>query len=144
MQDAIKREVIIKATKEEVYEAIANPEKVVTWFPDAVEGTYQAGEHSVFVFDHGKETLYVVDAKPHEYFSYRWVPGGSGFMGDVNTVAHTLVEFRIEEKGDECVVTVSESGFASLPADMGEKSFTENSGGWEFMLGRLEKSFEQK
>lgn len=142
MQNVIEREITIRAPREKVYDAIANPEEVVKWFPDAVEGTYQAGDHSVFVFDHGKETLFVVEAKPYEYFAYQWVPGGAGFMGDVRTVPHTLVEFRIEEENGTCTVRVTESGFAGLPAEVAETSFKQNSGGWEYMLGRLEKHFQ--
>jgi uncharacterized protein YndB with AHSA1/START domain len=146
MQDSITREVIIKARKEKVYDAIANPAQVVKWFPDAIEGTYAAGEHPVFVFEgHGKGQVYVVDAKPHDYFSFQWIPGGSDFVGDVRTVPNTLVEFTIVEETDgTCKVTMTESGFAKLPAEMAEKAFKMNSGGWEFMLGRFEKYFDQK
>lgn len=51
MQDVIRREVTIKATQEEIYEAIANPEKVVQWFPDSIEGIYAVGEHPLFAFE---------------------------------------------------------------------------------------------
>lgn len=146
MQNTIQREVIIKAGKEKVYDAIANPAKVVLWFPNAIEGTYAAGEHPVFVFEgHGKAQVYVVEAKPYEYFAYRWIPGGSDFVGDVTTVPNTLVEFSIQEKEEGvCSVVMTESGFAQLPVDMAENAFKQNSGGWEFMLGRLEKFFQQK
>src|SRR5438105_2541128 len=98
MQNTIERKLTIKASKEKVYDAIANPEKVISWFPNAIEGTYAAGEHPVFVFEgHGKSQIYVVDAKPHDYFAFRWIPGGSDFTGDVTTVPNTLVEFTIEE-----------------------------------------------
>lgn len=146
MQNEIKREVVIKeASKEAVYEAIANPEKVISWFPDAVEGNYAVGERPLLVFKgHGKAQIFVVEAKPHEYFSYRWIPGGSDFVGDVLTVPNTLVEFNIQEKDGACTVVVTESGFSKLPKDMAEKAFEQNSEGWEYMLGRLEKIFQQK
>ncbi len=146
MQNTIQREVVIKASKEKVYDAIANPEQVVKWFPNAIEGTYKVGEHPLFVFEgHGKAQVYVVEAKPHEYFAFRWIPGGSDFVGDVTTVPNTLVEFSIQEKEDGvCSVTMTESGFAQLPQDMAENAFKQNSGGWEFMLGRFEKLFQQK
>jgi uncharacterized protein YndB with AHSA1/START domain len=146
MQDAIKREVTIKASKEDIYEAIANPEKVVRWFPDSIEGTYAVGEQPLLVFKgHGKSQISVVEAKPYEYFAYRWIPGGSDFVGDVSTVPNTLVEFSIKERDDgTCTVTMTESGFANLPKDMAKKAFENNSGGWDFMLGRFEKLFEQK
>lgn len=146
MQNTIQREVLIKAGKEKVYDAIANPAKVVLWFPDAIEGTYAVGERPVLVFNgHGKTQTYIIDAKPYEYFAYRWIPGGSDFVGDVTTVPNTLVEFTIHEvKEGICNVVVKESGFAELPGDMAEEKFKQNSGGWEFMLGRFEKFFQQK
>jgi len=144
MNDVITREVIIKGTPEQVYDAIANPEKVVQWFPDAIEGIYAVDQRPSFVFAaHGaKVATYIVAAKPFEYFAFRWIPGGSTFEGDVLTVPNTLVEFRIESLADgTSKVIVSESGFTSLPAEMAEKSFQQNSGGWDFMLGRLVKHF---
>ena len=40
-------------------------------------------------------------------------------------------------------VTVKESGFASLPPEVAEKCFNDNSGGWEYMMDRLEKLVNQ-
>jgi uncharacterized protein YndB with AHSA1/START domain len=140
MQDIITREITVKAKVQRVYEAITDPEQIIKWFPDAVEGALEIGQRAVFTFEgHGKSSIYVVAAKPFEYFAYRWVPSTSGIVGDVMTVPNTLVEFYIEEVGTETKVTLKESGFASLPADVAEKSFNENSGGWEYMMNRLEK-----
>ncbi len=145
MKDKIQREIMIKATKERIYDAIANPEQVVLWFPETLEGSYKVGERPILGFgEHGKNQIYIEDAKPHEYFAYRWVPGSNHFLGDVLTVANTLVEFRIEElKDNSCKLTLTETGFATLPINLAEKCFTQNSGGWEFMLGRLGKYFEE-
>jgi len=144
MQNVIKREIIIKATKERIYDAISNPEQVVLWFPETLEGNYKVGEQPIFGFgEHGRSQVYIVDAKPYEYFAYRWVPGANHFLGDVLTVQNTLVEFRIEEQGDDsCKVTLTESGFAELPTEFMEEAFKQNSGGWDFMLGRLVKYLE--
>lgn len=144
MQNIIKREIIIESTTEKIYDAIANPEKVVLWFPETLEGNYEVGEQPIFGFgEHGRNQLYIVDAKPCEYFAYRWVPGGNHFIGDVLSVKTTLVEFRIEELNDNsCKVILTESGFAELPPEIMEDSFKQNSGGWDFMLGRLVKYFE--
>lgn len=144
MQNTIKREITINASKEKVYDAIANPKKVIKWFPSTVEGEYSAGKQPIFGFgDHGKNQIYIVDAKPHEYFAYRWLPGANNFLGDVLSIANTLVEFRIEDQGsDSCKVTLTESGFAELPTDIMEDAFNQNSGGWDFMLGRLVSYFD--
>jgi uncharacterized protein YndB with AHSA1/START domain len=142
MQDEIRRSITIKAPKESVYAAIAEPEQIVAWFPDAIEGGLHEGDRPVLNFgEHGKSQIYIVAAQPHEYFAYRWIPGSGGFVGDVLTKPNTLVEFRIEETNGVSTVTVTETGFSKLPEDKAEKQFNENSGGWGFMLGRLEKHF---
>ncbi len=143
MQNVIRREITISAPAERVYAAIADPEKVVRWFPETLEGEYSVGKQPVFGFgEHGRNQVYIVDARPHEYFAYRWVPGANHFLGDVLSVKTTLVEFRIEEQPDDtCKVTLTESGFAELPKEIMEDAFRQNSGGWDFMLGRLVKLF---
>lgn len=140
MQNEIKREIIINASQELIYEHISNPKKVTLWFPNTIEGNYEVGEQPIFGFgEHGKNQIHIVAAKPYNYFSYRWVPGANHFLGDVRKVPNTLVEFKIEElENNTCKLTLIESGFESLPPEIMESSFNQNSGGWNYMLGRLE------
>lgn len=144
MQDIIKREIVIQAPIERIYEAIADPAQVVLWFPETLEGKYAVGEQPIFGFgEHGRNQVYVVDANPYTYFAFRWVPGANHFLGDVLSVPNTLVEFRIEELDDtSCKVTLTESGFADLPREIMEEALKQNSGGWDFMLGRLVNYFD--
>ncbi|MDQ3238900.1 MAG: SRPBCC family protein [bacterium] len=140
MQNTIVREITIKASKESIYKAITDPELIISWFPDKVEGKLEVGERPILDFGvHGKNQIYVESARPYTYFAYRWIPGSSHFLGDVLTKPNTLVEFYIEESEGKSRVTVKESGFASLPAEIAEQCFNDNSGGWEYMIGRLEK-----
>jgi uncharacterized protein YndB with AHSA1/START domain len=143
MQDSITKEIIVKAKKEQVYEAITSPEKIIKWFPDAIEGILEEGQQPILIFDHDgtlyRSRIHVESAKPFEYFSYRWVPGGNGKESDDTlTVPTTLVEFFIEEFEDGSKITVKESGFSSLPIEIAEQSLNQNSGGWDYMTGRLE------
>lgn len=146
MQNIIKREISINASKERIYRAIADPELVTRWFPETLEGDYKVGEQPIFGFgDHGRSQLCIIAAQPHSYFAYRWVPGANHYLGDVLSVPNTLVEFRIEEQVDgSCRLTLTESGFASLPSALMESSYKQNSGGWDFMLDRLIKLFESE
>ena len=140
MQDTIVREITVKASIKRVYTAITDQQHIIKWFPNAVEGNLAVGESPVFDFgEYGKNRVYIQAATPHNYFAFRWVPGSEHFMGDVLTVKNTLVEFRLEEIDGMTKVTLTESGFASLPADVAEKKFSDNTGGWEYMIGRLEK-----
>jgi len=147
LQDIIQREIVVKAPKQRVYTAITDPKQIIAWFPDSVEGSLEVGERPLFTFEgHGTVQLYVVDAKPYDYFAYRWIPGAGSedFRGDVRTVPNTLVEFRIEEISEGTKVTLTESGFSSLPSDVAEQKFKDNSGGWEYMMDRLEKVLAEK
>lgn len=145
MQNTIKREIVVKAPKEKVYNAIADPEQVTQWFPATVEGLYKVGEQPILGFgEHGRTQIYITAAEPNDYFAYRWVPGANHYLGDVLSVPNTLVEFRIEDNGDgSCKVTLTESGFEGLPAEVMEAALKQNTGGWEFMLGRLVQLFEE-
>ncbi len=145
MQDSIERKITIKAPKEQVYQAIADPKQIVAWFPDSIEGSLNKGDSPIFNFgENGKNQIYVEATQPSDYFAYRWIPGSSNFEGDVLSVPNTLVEFRIEESDGVCNLTMTESGFASLPVEVAEASFKQNSGGWEFMLERLDKYFKER
>ena len=149
IQDSIKRQITIKASKERVYRAITDPKQIVGWFPDTICGTLEVGATPTIGF--GKDTFYqmhVVAANPHDYFAYRWVPGNAdgtnGFTGDVLAVPNTLVEFRLEDDPKGTVLTVMESGFSTLPRMVAEKKVGENSSGWDEMLDRLEKLLVQE
>lgn len=138
MQNSITREITVKAAKERVFQAITDPAQIVQWFPNQVEGKIAKGERPIFDFgEHGKNQVYIEDVSPFTYFAYRWIPGSDHFIGDVLTKAHTLVEFMLEEVAEGTKVTLKESGFADLPAEIAEKCFKDNSGGWEYMMGRL-------
>ena len=145
MQDSITREIIVKAPQEKVYTTITDPSHITTWFPDEVEGSLQVGQRSTLVFKdfNHRAQIYVVDKKPFTYFSYRWIPGGQTATQDVLEGANTLVEFFIEAVDHGTKVTVKESGFASLPAEVAEKSFKDNTGGWDYMMKRLEKLYTE-
>jgi len=61
-------------------------------------------------------------------FSYRWVADNSQ---RVDEGPSTLVEFTLMSDGESTIVTVVESGFASLPAEIAERNLAENTSGWK-------------
>jgi uncharacterized protein YndB with AHSA1/START domain len=143
MQDVIEREIIVKATNERVYGAITDPKQIIAWFPDSVTGSLEVGGRAFFDFgEEGAAQVHIVAATPFEYFAYRWHPG-KDMAEDVLAVSNTLVEFHIEETAEGTKVTVRESGFASLPADVAEKSLGDNTSGWKYMMDRLEELMNQ-
>jgi uncharacterized protein YndB with AHSA1/START domain len=145
MQDKIERQITIKAPKERVYAAITDPAQITSWFPDAIEGNLAESEQPIFSFgEHGRTQIYVVAMQPHDYFAFRWVPGANHSIGDVLKTDTTLMEFKVTENDGVSTLTMTESGFAKLPAEMAEAAFQQNTGGWGFMLGRPEKNFSEQ
>ncbi len=145
MQDRIEQQIQINSSKEKVYGAIADPTKIVTWFPNSIDGTLGEGDTPVLDFgEHGKNQIRIVSAQPNDYFAYRWVPGSRHYIGELNESNSTLVEFKLEEKEGQTTVYLTESGFANLPIELAERAKKENSGGWEYMLGRLQNILSGK
>ena len=146
IQDSIEREMVLRAPKERVYAAIADPKLIVNWFPQAVEGSFEPGSRPVFDFgEYGRFSIYVVAARPHEYFAYRGVGSEycpQGFIGDVLTEPNTLVEFFLGDTPEGTRLRLVVSGFASLPAETAAQSIKDQDGGWSFMLDRLQKFVE--
>jgi uncharacterized protein YndB with AHSA1/START domain len=149
IQDSIERNITIRAPKERVYNAISDPKQIVAWFPDAIDGTLEVG--ATPIIDFGKDYVFqilVVAADPHDYFAFRWVPanadGSVGFKGDVLAFPNTLVEFHLVDHPSGTALTLKESGFSTLPAAVAENQLKENSGGWDYMLDRLEKLSAQE
>ncbi|MCW8092448.1 SRPBCC domain-containing protein [Alteromonas sp. ASW11-130] len=142
MKDVIQREIVINASQERIYKAIADPAQVIHWFPETVEGSFRAGEQAILGFgEDGKNQIYVVDTRAHYYFAFRWVPG-CYFVGDVLAVPNTLVEFGIEKlAANRCKVTLTESGFSGLAEYTADDVYKQNDSGWDFMLDRLQKYF---
>jgi uncharacterized protein YndB with AHSA1/START domain len=142
IQDSIEKEIVVRAPKERVYAALTTPEQFVKWFSIGVDGTFETGERPIVDFgEYGKFKIYVVAANPHDYFAYRCVPGSvycpQGFLGDVLAEPNTLVEFTLETVEGGTKVHLKESGIASLPVEVIEKTLQGNDAGWDFMLGRL-------
>jgi uncharacterized protein YndB with AHSA1/START domain len=145
MQDKIERKITINASKERVYTAITDSKQITEWFPDTIEGELKEGEQPILHFSgHGKSQIYVVAMRPYDYFAYRWVPAASSFVGDVLSAESTLVEFNITESDGVSTVVLTESGFDKLPKERAEAAFKQDSAGWEYMLGRLDKVFSEE
>jgi len=143
-QDTIEKQVLVKASRERVFAAISDPEQIVNWFPEKVEGAFKVGEDAVL--DFGKNWRFrvrIVASDRPSYFAYRWAPHSEqGAETEPLKEPTTIVEFWLDDSPEGTVVRLKESGFASLPAEVSAKQFEDNNGGWDTELGRLVKLFE--
>ena len=112
-----------------VYRAWSAPDELITWFPDAVEGSLAPGTRSTLVFPDQRVWWDVIEAEPDHRFQFRW-PWGSA-----------------EAWVSTCTVTITPRGYGSLvmledgPFDLSSpgvlEAYSECLSGWGEALANL-------
>ena len=100
----IQKEMITRATPQQVWEAWADPKKVPQWFTDGAEGEAKAGGSMTWIFDKFdyRFTYEVLEARPEERLVLTaTLPGRSP----------VLFEIDIEQAGGRTVLKLVQSGF---------------------------------
>jgi uncharacterized protein YndB with AHSA1/START domain len=141
--DRIEKRVVIRAPRSRVWRAIANAQEFGTWFRVQFDGAFAEGvtlqgKLNIPGFE-GMLEVSVERMQPESFFSYRWHPYAIDPKVDYTKEPTTLVEFRLDESGNETVLTLVESGFDRLPASRRVEAFRMNDGGWTSQLKRVEQ-----
>lgn len=141
MEDRIQRDITIAAPIDRVWAALTQPQHVGLWFgtgkPAKID--FQPGGAIVFDGGYGESLATIERIEPPHLFSYRWAQ-----VGPENVPPHegnaTLVEFALTSHEDGTLLTVTETGFATLTdVDLAgrERQYKENAGGWPQVLAAL-------
>ncbi len=129
---AVERSIWIAAPRERVWEAVTNPALIEKWFSPGTAWTLTALEVGgrLFVPDPatGAEqyTQVLTAVEPPGRLVMRTVPEPSGSV-EVTT-------FTLTEEGDGTRLTVTNAGYALLPADARWSTMEQNSAGYGMML----------
>jgi uncharacterized protein YndB with AHSA1/START domain len=113
--DRIDKSIDIDASAEKVWDLVPRP----GWWindgtVDAEPDIRQEGGVTVVTHPlHGEFRLLTVDVDRPSYAAFRWLHAAT----DERPERSTLVEFRIEPRGDGVTLSVSESGFSALSPD---------------------------
>jgi uncharacterized protein YndB with AHSA1/START domain len=153
--DRIEKRVLLRASRQRVWDAITDAKKFGTWFGCEFETAFAAGErvHGRVVPTKvdpeiakeqeayaGMEFDVVVDRiEPMDRFSFRWHPGEPPI--DENE-AMTLVTFELREAKGGVMLTITESGFDRIPLERRAKAFAANDGGWDGQTRLIAKYLE--
>src|SRR3546814_8457532 len=76
---------------------------------------------------------------PERLFSFTWHPYAIEPGVDYSDEPPTLVEFRLEPRGDGTLLTVTESGFDRIPAHRRDEAFRMNDGGWTEQVQNIKR-----
>jgi uncharacterized protein YndB with AHSA1/START domain len=144
--DRIEKQILLRAPRARVWEAITDSKRFGTWFGVELDGPFVVGKE---ITGHVVPTK--VDAEvakmqesykglpvawrveridPQHHFAFRWHPFAIERDVDYSAEPTTLVEFALDEVGGETKLTISESGFDQIPLERRAKAFAANEGGW--------------
>ncbi|MBA3364562.1 MAG: SRPBCC domain-containing protein [Actinobacteria bacterium] len=113
METEIRREIVLPAPPDEVWEALTDPERLAEWFANEVELDLRPGGEGIFRWDDGSERRAVVEvAEGPRRFTFDW--------GGEDEQEATRVDFTLEETAEGTRLTVVESSPAGLRACAGE------------------------
>ena len=146
--DRIEKKVMLRAPRARVWRAITDAREFSEWFRVKLRGQFEAGKEisgpvTYPGYEHLTMTATVERMEPERLFSLRWHPAAIDPKVDYSKEPTTLVEFRLEETPGGTLLTVTESGFHSLPAARQGPAYESNSGGWEEQLRNIERHVAQ-
>lgn len=159
--DRIEKTILLRAPIARVWRAISDSAEFGAWFGMKLEGPFVAGEtvHGAIVptavdpkvaemqkpYEGFQLDLMIELIEPEKLFSFRWHPGPVDPALDKHTQYQllrsqptTLVTFQLDERPDGVLLTITESGFDSIPLERRAKVFTSNEKGWEAQLKLIE------
>jgi uncharacterized protein YndB with AHSA1/START domain len=153
--DVIEKKVLLKAPLERVWSAISNSAEFGSWFGMKIDGPFVAGapvaatiaqttaDPEVAKHQEGhvglRFELLVERIEPRRLFSFRWHPFAVDKAMDYSSEPTTLVAFALEEVSDGIMLTITESGFDSIPLERRAQAFKSNEQGWAIQTTLIAK-----
>ena len=158
-QRQIEKQILLRAPLARVWQALTDSKRFGTWFGVSFDGPFVEGAFMRGVvtptkldetiaetqraYDGARFELTIERIVPRRLFSFRWHPFAVDVGVDYSGEPTTLIEFRLDERDDGVLVTVTESGFENIPLERRAKAFEANKGGWDAVIMLLEKYVAQ-
>lgn len=142
MSDMIQREIQLTAPIERVWRALTDYREFGQWFRVALDGPFVVGELSSGRithkgYEHVRWTARTVALEPPHRFAFTWHPYAVDPAVDYSQEEPTLVEFRLETRGEGTHLTITESGFDRIPAHRRDEALRMNGGGWTAQIQNI-------
>jgi uncharacterized protein YndB with AHSA1/START domain len=151
----IQKKIVLKATRERVWHAIADSACFGAWFGVEIDGPFVAGQEASGRIVPTKVDpevarlqgpyrglpwrVVVERIEPMRLFSFRWHPHAIDSARDYSKEPMTLVTFELAEAEGGTLLTITETGFDQIPFDRRAKAAEANDGGWTHQTKLIEK-----
>ena len=153
--DRILKSILLRAPLPRVWRAMSDAREFGSGFGVAFDGPFRAGirltgkvvpttvdpEVAKLQAPHegAKFEIFVDRIEPERLLSFRWHPFAVDPKTDYSTEPTTLVVFELEKVSEGTRLTVTESGFDSLPIARRADAFQANESGWAHQTRLIEK-----
>jgi len=147
MSNIIEKRLELKAPVSRVWRALTDHREFGEWFRLSVEEPFSPGKVARGRILHpGYEHLTweatVQRMEPEKLFSFTWHPYAIDPSVDYSKEPTTLVEFKLERKGNGTMLYLTESGFDGLPAGRRMEAFRMNDQGWSQQMTNVQRYVE--
>lgn len=141
---SIRQELVLKATRQAVWDALTTPEGWTGWFRNRVEGEFHVGHTLALDFgEQGKCWGVVVERDELNAFAYKWHPGEDCVIDKYPESEMTTVRFSLSDHAEGTLLTMVERGFENVPETRRDKCVELNTGGWKYELEELRVFVEE-
>ena len=141
LSDRIERTMLLPIPRERVWDAITKPEQLARWFGVVSGMDFRVGGAIQFTWENEPcpypGIIEVIE--PEQRFAFRWPSYALSHPKlTFATTPSTLVDITLEERAEGTLLTLVESGFASLPQPIpAEEAKRNNFDGWQECLNGL-------
>jgi uncharacterized protein YndB with AHSA1/START domain len=148
MSNRIEKQIELKAPLSRVWRALTDSGEFGAWFQAKFEGPFVAGQAvrgriTYPGYEHLKFEVVVQKLEPERLFSFTWHPYAVDPAVDYSQEPSTVVEFRLEPKGNGTALYLTESGFEALPKERRFEAFRKNDEGWNEQIKNIEEYLEK-
>lgn len=143
MQNAIEKQVELKAPVARVWRALTDFREFGEWFRVKLESPFVPGQEARGQilhpgYEHVTWRAVIQKMEPERLFSFTWHPYAVDPGVDYSQEEPTLVEFRLQPTATGTLLTLTESGFDKIPSHRRGEAMRMNEGGWTQQMKNIE------
>lgn len=148
-KNEIRKEIELEAPVSRVWRALTDHKEFGAWFGVNIEVPFRVGEKAygqmnIEGYTHLRWEVTVKAMEKEKLFSFTWHPYAIDPKVDYSRETPTLVEFRLEKKGEGTLLVATESGFDKIPAHRQIEALRMNEEGWIYQMQNIERWLDEK
>ena len=142
--DRIEKNVVLRAPRARVWQALTDSEAFGQWFGVEFAGPFPpggrvSGRITHPGYEHLPFEMTIERMEPERLFAWRWHPNAVEAGVDYSTEPTTLVSFELADVAEGTRLTVVESGFDGIPLPRRAAAYRGNDEGWTQQMVAIER-----